>query len=91
MADAVDHAGRPERDPGDLRDEYQRARLAELLPKSSVLNTMYAMRRELAAVWGRSTATRDQLVNQLQEWCRRAEESGILPLMEFSQRLRSYS
>jgi stearoyl-CoA desaturase (delta-9 desaturase) len=51
---------------------------------------MYAMRRELAALWGRSTATREQLVKQLQDWCGRAETSGIRPLMEFSQRLRSY-
>jgi stearoyl-CoA desaturase (delta-9 desaturase) len=79
-----------DRDERMLR-EAELARLAELLPKSRVLHTMVAMRRELAAVWGRSTATRDQLVNQLQEWCRRAEESGILPLMEFSRRLRSYS
>jgi len=79
-----------DRDEKMLRDP-ERARLAEVLPKSRALHTMVAMRRELAAVWGRSTATREQLVNQLQEWCRRAEESGILPLMEFSRRLRSYS
>jgi len=79
-----------DRDEKMLR-EAERARLAEVLPKSSVLNTMYAMRRELAAVWGRSTATREQLVRQLQDWCRRAEASGIAPLMEFSQRLRSYA
>jgi stearoyl-CoA desaturase (delta-9 desaturase) len=50
-----------------------------------------AMRRDLAALWGRSTASRDQLVKQLQDWCRRAEASGIGPLVEFSQRLRSYA
>jgi stearoyl-CoA desaturase (delta-9 desaturase) len=69
----------------------ERARLAEVLPKSRALHTMVAMRRELAAVWGRSTATREQLVSQLQEWCRRADTSGIQPLVEFSQRLRSYA
>jgi stearoyl-CoA desaturase (delta-9 desaturase) len=49
------------------------------------------MRRELAALWERSSATREQLVNQLQDWCRRAEESGIAPLRDFSIRLRSYA
>ena len=78
-----------DRDERMLR-EAERARLAEVLPKSSALQTMYAMRSELAAVWGRSTATREQLVRQLQDWCRRAETSGIRPLEEFSQRLRSY-
>jgi stearoyl-CoA desaturase (delta-9 desaturase) len=71
--------------------ERERARLAEVLPKSRALQTMYAMRRELSAVWGRSTASREQLVKQLQDWCRRAEASGIGPLVEFSQRLRSYA
>jgi stearoyl-CoA desaturase (delta-9 desaturase) len=36
-------------------------------------------------------ASRDQLVGKLQDWCRRAETSGIQPLVEFSQRLRSYA
>ena len=69
----------------------ERAKLAEMLPKSRVLHTMYSMRSELAAVWRRSTATREQLVKQLQDWCRRAEASGIRQLMEFSQQLRSYA
>ncbi len=71
--------------------DVERARLAEVLPKSLALQTMVSMRRELAAVWGRSTASREQLVRQLQDWCRRAEASGITPLAEFSQRLRSYA
>jgi stearoyl-CoA desaturase (delta-9 desaturase) len=78
-----------DRDVKMLR-EPERARMAEVLPKSRALDTMIAMRRELAAVWGRSTATREQLLRQLQEWFRRADTSGIVPLMEFSMRLRSY-
>jgi stearoyl-CoA desaturase (delta-9 desaturase) len=71
--------------------EPERRKLAEVLPKSRVLMTMVTMRRELAAVWGRSAATRDQLVKQLQDWCQRAEASGIRPLAEFSERLRRYA
>ena len=78
------------RDEKMLRDT-ERARIAAALPKLRALHTMYTMRRELAAVWGRSTATREQLVKQLQDWCRRAETSGIRALAEFSQRLRSYA
>jgi stearoyl-CoA desaturase (delta-9 desaturase) len=36
-------------------------------------------------------ATHEQLVRRLQDWCQRAEASGIAPLAEFSQRLRSYA
>ena len=79
-----------DRDEKTLR-EAERKALAEALPKSPVLQTMVSMRRELAAVWGRSSATREQLVARLQDWCRRAEASGIGPLRELAERLRSYA
>jgi stearoyl-CoA desaturase (Delta-9 desaturase) len=79
-----------DRDERLLRDN-ERARLAELLPKSHVLQTMVAMRHELVAVWERSMATHEQLVAQLQDWCRRAETSQINPLAEFSRQLRCYA
>jgi stearoyl-CoA desaturase (delta-9 desaturase) len=69
----------------------ERAQLEHGLTKSKALATAYAMRQELVALWNRSSASRDQLVAQLQDWCRRAEESGIGPLREFSMRLRSYA
>ncbi len=71
--------------------EAERAKLNEALPKSRALQTMVLMRRDLAALWERSAAPREQLVGQLQDWCGRAEASGIRALQEFSQRLRSYA
>jgi hypothetical protein len=70
---------------------HERARLAELLPKSPFLQTMVAMRHELVGLWARSMATREQLVGQLQDSCRRAETSEIKPLAEFSRQLRCYA
>jgi len=67
------------------------ARLAEALKKSRALETAVAMRRELIAIWERSTASKEQLVRQLQDWCHRAETSGVAPLVDFSHRLRSYA
>ncbi|MGZ5139440.1 MAG: DesA/ISL3 alpha bundle tail domain-containing protein, partial [Burkholderiales bacterium] len=69
----------------------ERTRLAQALAKSEKLSTVYTMRQELAALWERSNASREQLLKQLQDWCRRAEASGIAPLAEFSRRLRSYA
>ena len=66
-------------------------KLAAVLGKSHALQTVYSMRRELMALWERSAISREQLVRQLQDWCQRAEASGIRPLVEFSQRLRCYS
>ena len=71
--------------------EAERSRLSEALNKSRMLATALAMRQELIALWERSSASKEQLVRQLQDWCRRAESSGIPPLVDFSQRLRSYA
>jgi len=69
----------------------ERARLAEALKKSRALATVVAMRHELVALWERSSASKEQLLRQLQDWCHRAEASGIASLVDFSQRLRSYA
>jgi stearoyl-CoA desaturase (delta-9 desaturase) len=71
--------------------EADRGRLEALLASSRVLATAYGLRQELSAVWARSTASRAQLVKQLEDWCARAEASGIAALQEFSLRLRSYA
>ena len=79
-----------QREPGKLEAPHQ-AQLIELFQHSKALETMHHMRVELGAIWGRSHATRDQLLHQLQDWCARAEASGIKSLQEFSMRLRSYA
>jgi stearoyl-CoA desaturase (delta-9 desaturase) len=68
----------------------ERERMREVLSNSKVLDTVYSMRQELAAVWQRSTANKEQLVRQLEDWCHRAEASGIVALRDFSKRLRCY-
>ncbi|HMR71535.1 MAG TPA: transposase, partial [Rubrivivax sp.] len=47
------------------------------------------MREELRQLWTRTNVSADQLVADLQAWCRRAEESGIAALQEFSRTLRA--
>ncbi|MBT2327034.1 fatty acid desaturase [Variovorax paradoxus] len=68
----------------------QRAVLEQTLDSSSVLRTIYSMRQDLTALWSRSAASKEQLVKQLETWCRRAEASGIGALREFSRTLRCY-
>ena len=71
--------------------ETERAERAQVISHSNVLATVYTMRDELAGIWQRSTATKEQLVQKLEDWCRRAEHSGIVPLQDFSKRLRCYA
>ena len=69
----------------------ERQRLATVLQDNKRLETVVAMREELTALWARSNATREQLLQQLQDWIARAERSGIRQLEEFSLRLRRYA
>jgi stearoyl-CoA desaturase (delta-9 desaturase) len=66
-----------------------RAQLAQVRAQHPVLDKMHAMREELRQLWSNTHLTRDQLAADLQAWCRRAEESGIAALRDFSLRLRS--
>jgi len=67
-----------------------RGKLDAMLAESHALATLYTMRDELVALWERTNASREQLVKDLQDWCHRAEASGIRQLEELSLRLRSY-
>lgn len=71
--------------------EHERTKLSEVLSKTQTLDKVYTMREELAAIWERSAASKDELVKQLEDWCHRAEESGIEVLRNFSKRLRCYA
>jgi len=71
--------------------EANRSAVSSALAHSPALQKIYEMRTELQAIWERSSATREQLLADLQDWCRRAEESGVRTLQDFSLRLRSYA
>ncbi|CAD6509215.1 hypothetical protein LMG28727_00218 [Paraburkholderia kirstenboschensis] len=72
-------------------DEPQKRLLPQIFANSQKLKTYIDMRNELASMWERSNASRDQLLVQLQDWCHRAEASGIKALQEFAMRLRRYA
>jgi stearoyl-CoA desaturase (delta-9 desaturase) len=78
------------KEPAELA-AADKAELDTLLGQSERLQTVYRMRQELAAIWSRSTASREQLLEQLQGWCKHAEDSGIQSLKDFSVRLRCYA
>ena len=79
-----------QREPTKL-EAPQKQQLSEVLAHSAALKTMHDMRVELGLIWERSTVSREQLVHQLQDWCTRAEASGIQTLHDFSRRLRTYA
>jgi stearoyl-CoA desaturase (delta-9 desaturase) len=70
--------------PPALVPELAKARAA-----SPVLDKMVTMREELRQLWLNTSLNREQMLAQLQAWCKRAEESGIAALQEFSLKLRA--
>jgi stearoyl-CoA desaturase (delta-9 desaturase) len=69
----------------------EREQRDQIIQASSKLATVYTMRDELAALWQRSAASKEELVHKLEDWCKRAEASGIEALSTFSRRLRCYA
>jgi stearoyl-CoA desaturase (Delta-9 desaturase) len=72
-------------------NEPQKLQLPQIFANSQKLKTYIDMRNELASMWERSNASREQLLAQLQDWCHRAEQSGIKALQDFATRLRRYA
>src|SRR5690606_4363731 len=75
----------------DKWTEQNRAKLGEILAASDRVKLLVEMRRELSAVWERSNMSREQLVQVLQDWCHRAEKSGVAALEDLSLRMRRYA
>ncbi len=63
--------------------------VAQALAQSPTLAKLVAMREELRQLWTRTNVSADQLVVDLQAWCKRAEDSGVAALREFSLKLRA--
>ena len=66
-----------------------KARVAAAVEHSPGLAKLVAMREELRQLWTRTNVSAEQLVADLQVWCKKAEESGIATLQEFSLKLRA--
>jgi stearoyl-CoA desaturase (delta-9 desaturase) len=62
--------------------------VANACAQNAVLAKLVAMREELRQLWTR-TVSAEQLVADLQVWCKKAEESGIAALQDFALKLRA--
>jgi stearoyl-CoA desaturase (Delta-9 desaturase) len=66
-----------------------KAQVANACAQSPGLHKLVTMREELRQLWTRTNVSAEQLVADLQAWCKKAEESGIAALQEFSLKLRA--
>jgi stearoyl-CoA desaturase (delta-9 desaturase) len=71
--------------------ERNRRRLQLALERNHALNTVYQMKERLQAIWDTRTATQENLLRALEDWCHQAEATGIKALQDFSARIRTYT
>lgn len=83
-------AGRWLRGDGRPLTASERDTLDQAMRASTVLATVRAMREDLTALWGQSSASSTQLARQPEEWCARTEHSGSGALCDFAGTLRRY-
>ena len=76
------------RDADRIPNEVK-AQVASAVEHSPRLAKLVAMREELRQLWTRTNVSAEQLVVDLQAWCKNAEESGIATLQEFALKLRA--
>jgi len=76
---------------GARLDERARQGLEQMLARSQTLETVYRFREQLRDLWERNAVSQDALLKSLQDWCQRAEATGIQALETFARNLRGYS
>ncbi len=75
----------------DMLCDDGRASLKGAAEASAPMAKLLAMREELRQMWERTNASAEQLLEDLRDWCKRAEESGIASLQAMALRVRSYA
>lgn len=74
-----------------LVDDLGRKRLELYLAKTQQLKVVYQFRKKLQDIWAKTNATKTELLDALQEWCKQAEATGIKCLQDFVAYLQSYT
>lgn len=67
-------------------EEHMRQRI---IKNSPLFNKILGLREDLTTLWQRSNLSREELLAALQNWCKKAETSGINPLKHFSLNLKA--
>lgn len=72
--------------------EKEQSRIEAILEHNPMIRQIYEKSHELQAIWKQNPGSRFQeKLQDLMEWCRQAEQSGIECLEDFAQTLRYYS
>jgi stearoyl-CoA desaturase (delta-9 desaturase) len=73
----------------DKIPSHLKVQVADACSQVPALEKLVAMREELRLLWTRTNVSAEQLVIDLQAWCKKAEESGVAALQDFSFKLKA--
>ncbi len=72
--------------------EQELSKINLMLENNQMIKVIYQKSHELQDIWKRNPGSRlQEKLQELMEWCKQAEQSGIDCLEEFAQSLRNYS
>jgi len=71
-------------------NSHAQQRLTYALTLSPRISTVYDAKLRLQEIWQRSSESSEILIQQLDNWCRHAESSGIDSLAQFAEKLKGY-
>ena len=61
------------------------------MEKSADIHLIHDMQQSLQQIWAKRGGNVEEVINELMEWCRRAEASGMQTLDDFATTLKSYA
>lgn len=73
----------------DLLTPIEKSLIARMTEKSQFMKKVFAMRSDIGELWQRSQFTKEELLRKLQNWCNKADISGISNLQIFANRLKA--
>ena len=73
----------------DKLNETQGKKLQKILENNTNLNILYALKEQLQLLW--SATSFDAMSEQLEDWCRLADESAMMYLKKFAKSMRNHA
>lgn len=74
-----------------LLDPPSLERIDQAVAHNPEVKVIYELHQSLQAIWAKRGGNMEVVIQELADWCREAEETGMQALREFSETLKSYA
>lgn len=66
-------------------------RISAVVEQCADVKVVYELHNQLQSIWAKRGGNVDEVINELSEWCKQAEASGMQAVREFADTLKSYA